>query len=108
MIELAVGEGSKLVDAASDMALAKEVRDEDKRTYFIRCSTESSSRNNFYNPYGQNKADALTKFNASKGKRLFEFRKVKEEVFDFYTKFLRTKNETYLTQAQRLNKDAGL
>lgn len=49
-----------------------------------------------YNPINQ------TKFHSETGKYHYEWKKVKEEIFELYLSFLKTGNVAYIRQAERV------
>ena len=72
------------------------------QAHFVRVGTLGINNGKLLNPWGiyYNKGDEM-RFNSMLGKRLFEFIKVNKDAYDLYVKFLQTKSEGYLNQAQR-------
>lgn len=54
-----------------------------------------------YDPYGLFDDEAKAKKAIHKGKHVFEYKRITEKVFNFYLKFLRTRNKAHLINAQR-------
>ncbi len=78
---------------------AKAVTVGKKTTYWILHGLQST----LFNPYGFDSED-FTRSRASvtrKGKREYVFKKVEEQVFSYYLKFLKTKNPLWLRHAER-------
>lgn len=75
-----------------DRAFAKSVNGQ----FFVKCNTSGQ----MYNPLDQMHGGSYAKENARMGK-MWEFRSVPKISFDRYLQFLRTKNVSYLLNAER-------
>lgn len=84
------GLAGKIVDS-EPRALAKVITKNSKEYFFVWFW-----RGDLYDPYGP---DILRKSQQFMSK----FMKVNKEVFDFYYKYLKTKNRIYLTRAKRMS-----
>ena len=76
--------------ASEDCAVAKIVSEDDKRAYYILYG-----RGEIVEPH---QIDT----NYSKNKFAYKFKKVTEDAFGAYEKYLKTKNRLYFTNARRL------
>lgn len=54
-----------------------------------------------YNPIGMFSEGSANKFISKVGKKAWEFKRVSPSVFNFYVRFLRTKNIAWLRNAER-------
>lgn len=59
-------------------------------------------RNKLYNPLNDDSTYGLTKVDKTTKNIMFKFRQVSSECFDYYINFLKKKQESFLTQAQRI------
>ncbi len=72
------------------------------KEYFVKYATTGGSVNRMLNPWGLYfTAGDETKVEKMMGRKRYEFRRVKESVFDAYLKFLSTQNQRYLLNAER-------
>ncbi len=67
---------------------------------FVLTGTHGRRAGHFFNPAEDDESQAAEHSKAS-GRMKFEFRKVGVPVYDLYTRFLTTKNPSYLLQAER-------
>ncbi len=73
--------------------------DEEKQDYYVKINSGGF----FYNPIGiYNNLGDNTAFDNRKGKPVFAYRRVGQEAFNLYVSFLKTKNQAYLTNAERI------
>lgn len=78
--------------------LAKSVTIDNRPTkYYIRVGTYGK----VYNPIGLYSEGHSEKFLSKMGKKQFEFKEVNKTIFDYYIKFLTTKNIAWLNHAER-------
>ena len=82
-------------DAAA--AYAKIVRVNDKVIYYVKQNKYGS----LYNPTGMYSEGNESKQLRHAGRPNWVFRDVNKKVFDYYLKFLETKNEAWLNNAER-------
>lgn len=80
-----------------DAICAKLMVDGDHKQFFIRRDGDGS----FYNPHGLYAEGYLTRSGRRVSKPELDFRRVTENVFNLYLQFLRTKNESWLRNAER-------
>lgn len=81
----------------SDECYAKKVVLANRTKYYVKIGTSGYMYDpwNSFNEGMQNRAARLH------GKKAWEFREVSEASFEFYIKFLRTRNKTYKLHAER-------
>ena len=87
--------GLEEVDESSDLAYAKRVMANDKQIYYIK----QDRYGNLFNPqgmYSERNQSQNTRFS-----KTWDFRVVTAKAFDLYLKFLETKNEAWLSNAER-------
>tara|TARA_Y100001963_G_scaffold160221_1_gene269143 strand:+ start:3905 stop:4294 length:390 start_codon:yes stop_codon:yes gene_type:complete len=82
-------------DAAA--AYAKVIRVNGKATYYVK----QNKYGRLYNPSGMYSEGNESKQLRHAGRPNWVFRDVNKKVFDYYLKFLETKNEAWLNNAER-------
>lgn len=86
-----------------DTAFAYSESKGDKTSYYLMFATAGPAIGHILNINSMSyRPGDETKFEAGRGRKLYEFRKVSKEMFDLYLKFLQTSNEKYILQAERL------
>lgn len=95
-------DGKKYKDIMDSNCFAYADIDKRGEAYYIRRGTHGPYNGKFINHLGTffNKGDEARE-NPSVGKRLYEYVRVNKVVFDLYVKFLTTRIEAYLSQAER-------
>ena len=78
-------------------AYAKTVRINGKKIYYVK----QDKYGKLYNPRGMYSEGNESKELRHAGRPNWIFRDVEKKVFDYYLKFLKTKNEAWLTNAER-------
>lgn len=87
--------GLQIVDESSDAAYAKRVVVNEKEIHYIK----QDRYGNLFNPqgmYSERNQSQSTRFS-----KTWDFRVVTPKAFDLYLKFLETKNEAWLSNAER-------
>jgi len=85
---------------------------EENGKYFVKVRALSNTsrsinygqmnRDNIYNPHSNvGSPSDLVKFDKTMGRFHYEFKQVKQSVYDNYVQFLKTKYSTYLRNAER-------
>ena len=85
------------VEEDDSSAYAKTVRINNKTVYYVK----QDKYGNLYNPSGMYSEGNASKELRHAGRPNWVFRDVEKKVFDYYLKFLETKNEAWLTNAER-------
>lgn len=81
-----------------EFAFAKKVSTNSRKPlYYIKGGTDG----HFFDPLGMYDERMHNKFKGHAGKFKFEFVQVNERAFAFYINYLRTKNRSYLLNAER-------
>lgn len=83
------------VDDDDDTAICKDILTNDKHVYSIKVN----KRGSLLNPYDMYEEDRHNR--VSEGRKNWEFRKVSKKSFDYYVEFLKTKNQSWLRNAER-------
>jgi hypothetical protein len=107
MASITIGYGlhGKEVAVNLDKCFAKEITGGTGVTrFYIRVGTVGLEKNKFIDPNGlfYNAGDEQ-KFESTRGERRYEFRQVNKEAFELYINFLKTGNQVWLRNAQRLS-----
>ena len=68
-----------------------------KTKYYVK----TSSNGFLFNPWGMLSEGTQAKYDRGKGKSFWEFKEVPKKCFDFYTKFLQSRNKAWLSSAER-------
>jgi len=87
--------GLQIVDESSETAYAKRVVVNEKEIHYIK----QDRYGNLFNPqgmYSERNQSQSTRFS-----KTWDFRVVTPKAFDLYLKFLETKNEAWLSNAER-------
>jgi len=82
-----------------EQACAKQVKNNNgSERYFIKKAANGQlfDQNNLWHVPGTENA-----FDKRRGRNIYEFTQVNKECFEFYLKFLQTKNPAYLRNAER-------
>jgi len=87
--------GLQEVDEADSTAYAKQTENKGKRLYYVKQNRYGS----LYNPQGMYSERNQAKMNRYGAK--WSFKEVTQKTFDQYLKFLETKNEAWLSNAER-------
>lgn len=70
--------------------------------YYVKQATGGIEQGRLFNPispfYNEGSETMSVK---SKGRSMYEYKKVKKEIFDLYIRFLKTQNSVHLKQAER-------
>lgn len=91
-----LSDGYTLVEAEDIKSVLKVTKfTDEKRRYYIK-----HSANGLYNPFGSYVFSVGLDSNRN-GQKVWQYREVNKKVFDLYFRFLGTKNNMYLTQAER-------
>lgn len=91
----------------SDLVFAKHIKRVTKENieineYYVKKGTVGADAGHLLNPNGVWFVEgAQTSFDKRSGRKVFEFSKVTKGCFDYYLKFLETKNPAYLRNAER-------
>ena len=91
------GKSAKEIEPENKFCLAKKVKQNGVETFFVKRSSKNTS---FFN-HNDDSLQENDIYNASTGKRNFEFVRVTRNAFSHYIKFLQTDNEVHLRAAQR-------
>lgn len=74
---------------------------------YVLSSTTGTDAGRLMNPYGLYfDENDISRFHAQKGRARYEFRRVSEDAFEDYLRFLRTRIESHLRSAERRVLDA--
>lgn len=100
----------KVVSVHDHASCAKEEvyvnQNETKRYYYVKRGCVGHLAGRFFNPYNNMlSVHQMRGYDTQSGRAYFEYAMVTEEIFQFYLKFLRTKNPAYLTTSERLYLD---
>lgn len=75
--------------------------------YFVKVATAGAGIGKLLNPWGvYYKPGDDTRYEKQMGRKTYEFKHVNQNIFDQYMKFLETKNQRYLLNAERENSNA--
>lgn len=85
--------GGEEVDPDSNSCYCRK----DNQRFFIKQDT----RGLFFNPIGLYSEGQENAYDKNRGKHVFSFKEVSSKCFNYYLMFLKTKNESYLLNAQR-------
>jgi len=85
------------VDESDSSAYAKSVNNNGKTIYYVK----QNKYGRLYNPSGMYSEGNESKQLRHAGRPNWVFRDVEKKVFDYYLKFLETKNEAWLNNAER-------
>tara|TARA_R110002020_G_scaffold162955_3_gene348897 strand:+ start:3561 stop:3950 length:390 start_codon:yes stop_codon:yes gene_type:complete len=85
------------VDEDASSAYAKTVRVNGRAIYYVK----QNKYGKLYNPNGMYSEGSESKQLRHAGRPNWVFRDVDKKVFDYYLKFLETKNEAWLNNAER-------
>ena len=89
-------ESLKEVDEANSSVCAKAIVADNRTKYYLK---QERRYGYLYNPKGM--YSEIAKKRDSAGQSQWKFRQVNEKVFNMYLKFLETKNEAWLNNAER-------
>ena len=87
--------GLQEVDESDSTAYAKQIENEGKKLYYVKQNRYGS----LYNPQGMYSERNQAKMNRYGAQ--WSFKEVTQKTFDQYLKFLETKNEAWLSNAER-------
>lgn len=90
-------DNNPITDCDNGDVLAKRITINSKSKYYIKVGAYGK----IYNPMGLYSEGTSNKFLAKAGKNAWEFTEVNSKVFDMYINFLRTKNQAWLSNAER-------
>jgi hypothetical protein len=96
------GPNGKLVED-SEVGFAYYVQKEDgTKSHFVKFGTAGAAMGRILNVNGMYyKPGDEKKYETNLARKTYEYRKVSEAVFNLYLKFLQSKNEKYILQAER-------
>lgn len=73
-----------------------------EKEFYVKKGKSGPESSHFLNPNGMWFTDGSERgFDKRSGRNVFEFTKVTKAAFDYYLKFLQTKNPAYLRNAER-------
>tara|TARA_A100000172_G_C3002995_1_gene96982 strand:+ start:130 stop:561 length:432 start_codon:yes stop_codon:yes gene_type:complete len=91
----------KTIDENSSDCFSKKVEYEyegqSKEKYYVKIGTDGF----IFNPWGMFSAGTQARYAKSKGRAEWKFKQVNERCFNFYNKFLQSRNSAWLTNAER-------
>lgn len=82
-------------------AYAKKEIDGDRIDCFVKKCTTGNNAGHFADPFGGLYTVNLSAIDVYAGRRYYEYERVKGEVFNLYISFLKTRNPSYLRNAER-------
>jgi len=94
---VAYSKGMEEVDENSPVAYAKRVNNEGKIIYYVK----QDKYGNLYNPNGLYSERTENRNTRHAAGQQWKFRETDKKTFDYYVKFLKTKNEAWLNNAER-------
>jgi N-acetylmuramoyl-L-alanine amidase CwlA len=97
-----VFENPKEIDIKSDKCYAKEVtfrngEGKERQRFYIK----HNSLGNMFNPWGMFDEGTQSQYDKNRGKLSWSFKEVSKECFEFYSRFLQSKNNAWLKNAER-------
>lgn len=101
-IDFYYGIGGHIIDDGVGAFARKTEKSSGAKEYYVKFSTGGSNIGRMLNPWGPfyREGDEV-RFDKQRGRNGYEFQKVSEVIFDAYMKFLQTRSERYILQAER-------
>ena len=93
---------AKEVEVNSDQCYAKEVtfengKGEERKRFYVK----HSSQGMMFNPWGMFDEGTQSRYDKNRGKLSWSFKEVSRECFEFYCRFLQSKNNAWFKNAER-------
>ena len=94
--------GAKPIDSEHDECYAKLVLiKQSERDYYTKYFIKVGVDGRIFNPWGMFSEGTQGQFDKILGKPKWDFTEVTEKCFDFYIKFLQSRNKSWLNNAER-------
>ena len=102
IIDIYYGIGGRIVDEGLGAFARKIEKKTGPKQYYVKFATVGSNVGRMLNPWGlyYTPGDEV-RYEKQHGRQKYEFQRVNEEVFNTYIKFLTTRSERYILQAER-------
>jgi len=101
-IDFYYGIGGHIVQEGAGAFAHKVEKGSGAKEYYVKFSTGGSNVGRMLNPWGPFYRDGdELRVDRQRGRKAYEFQKVSETIFETYLKFLETRSERYILQAER-------
>lgn len=92
------------IDANDETSTAKKSIDEslDKEKFWIKICTNGINSGKFFDP-STNIIEDLKRYDSHTGRMRYSYKNVNKECFDLYISYLKTKNSSFLRNAERIS-----